>query len=174
MLVGNKNKFAVHIDVKGIHDGWVFGTYIFWVNGASIGDENDDSVDLKGCWNWMRDFVESSMNRYEPGLYEMDKVQAYIYLAASVLPREMSFGFAEEIYSDTYERFHVSHIGMSSFDRVTLLMLTNEQGMERLVWREGDGDIQDAYLGAGQLESVFADAVRLLEDTMVSAGDKIR
>jgi hypothetical protein len=173
MLIGNKNEFAVDINVENIFDGWVFGTYLLWGRGLPIGNDYDNSVDLKGCWNWMRDFVAHPRDRYEPDLYDMDKRQVYLRLATSVQPFENPLGFVKEIYEETILRFHISHIGMSSFDRFTLLLVTNEHGMERLVWREGDGDIQDAHLSAGQVKSVFADAVRLLEDTMVSAGDKI-
>lgn len=173
MLVGDKSKCAVDINVENIFDGWVFGTYLLWVRGIPIGDAYDNSVDLKGCWNWMRDFVAHPRDRYERDLYDMDKRQVYLRLATSVLPNENPSGFATEVYERTVSRFHMAHIGMSSFDRYVLLLMKDEQGMERLVWREGDSDIQDAYLSAGQLESVFADAVRLLEGTMVSAGDKV-
>ncbi|WP_266160138.1 Imm42 family immunity protein [Dyella silvatica] len=173
MLVGDKSECAVDIKIENNFDGWVFGTYLLWVRGIPIGDDYDNSVDLKGCWNWMRDFVTYPENRYEPDLYDMDKRQVYLRLATSVLPNENPSGFAKEVYEDTTSRFHIDHIGMSSFNRYILLLVKDEKGMERLVWRESYGDIQDVYLSAGQLESVFAEAVRLLEDTMVSAGDKV-
>lgn len=173
MLFGNKGEFAVDINVEDIFDGWVLGTYQFWVRGISIGDGSDHSVDLKGCWNWMRDFISHARERYAPNLYEMNKQQVYLRLAASVLPSQNPSGFSKEMYDETFSRFHISHIGMSSFERLTLLLVKNEQGMERLIWSEGGGGIQDAYLGASQIEDVFADAVNSLEGTMLSAGDKV-
>ena len=163
MLTGDKNKFAVQIDVGETVDEWALGSYILWARGTPIGDERDCSVDLRGCRNWMRDFVEKPRKRYERDLYEMDKLQAYVRLASAVLPGENPSGFAKDMYEDTFARFHISHIGMSSFDNVTLLMIKNEKGMERLVWRSKDGEIEDAYLEAGQVEETFLEAVRSLE-----------
>ena len=51
---------------------------------------------------------------------------------------------------------------MSSFDNVTLLMVKNEKGMERLIWRSGDEEVKDAYLEAGEVERVFGEAMRAL------------
>lgn len=169
MLFGDKRKFAINVNIEDISDGWVFGVYYFWVRGAVVGDEADHSVDLKGCWNWMRDFLSKDRGRCAPDLYEMDGRQVYLRLASSVLPGQNPTGFSREIYEDTFSRFHISHIGMSSFDRFTVLLIKNDEGMERLVWRDGDGDIQDAYLGANQLEEVFADVVKALEGTMLLA-----
>ena len=76
MLIGNKDKFAVQLTIGDAVDGWALGSYLLWVCGASIGDRNDCSVDLRGCRNWMLDFVEKPRERYESGIYEMDKVQA--------------------------------------------------------------------------------------------------
>jgi hypothetical protein len=165
MLIGDKNKFAVQITVEGAIDGWILGSYLLWACGTSIGDKSDYSVDLRGCRNWMRDFIEKHRDRYGPGLYEMDKVQAYVRLASAVLPGENPSGFAQEMYDDTFSRFHISHIGMSSFDNVTLLMVKNEKGMERLVWRSGDEEIKDAYLEAGEVERIFGEAMRALIPT---------
>lgn len=172
MLFGNKDDFAVEVNVSDVFDGWVFGSYQFWVRGVSVGDANDHSVDLKGCWNWMREFIANPRNRYEPGLYEMDKRQVYLRLASSVMVNQNPGGFSREIYAETYSRFHITRIGMSSFDRVTLLLVDGGDGKHRLVWQEGDGDIQDACLGENQMERVFAEAIVSLEGIMLAAGDK--
>lgn len=170
MIVGDKNYFALQIDIEEAVDGWVFGTYLFWVKGVSIGNGDDHTVDLKGCWNWMRGFLEMHQDRFEPGLYEMDKEQVYTCLALSVLPLQNLGGLAHEIYKDTFSRFHISHIGMSSFDKVTLLLLKSEQGMERLIWRTGDDDVEDAYLKECAIENVLLEAVARLRERMLSMG----
>ena len=162
MLIGDKNKFAVQLTIGDAVDGWVLGSYLFWACGTSIGDRNDCSVDLRGCRNWMWDFVEKPRDRYEPGLYEMDKVQAYVRLASAVLPGQNPSGFAQETYDDSFSRFHISYIGMSSFENVTLLMVKNEKGMERLIWRSRDEQVEEAYLEAEEVERVFGEAIRAL------------
>jgi hypothetical protein len=102
----------------------------------------------------------------------MDKRQVYLRLATSALPNQNPSGFSKELYEDTYSRFHISHVGMSSFDRVTVLFLKSQDGLERLVWQEGTGDVQDGHLGENRLEAVFGEAVASLEGTMLAAGDR--
>ena len=173
MLFGDKGTCAVEVNIDDVFEGWVFGSYQLWVRGVSIGDEADHSVDLKGCWSWMRDFIERRWDRYEPDLYEMDKRQVFLRLANWVSSNMNPHRFSKELYENSYPRFHISRIGMSSFDRFTLLLVESQTGMQRLVWQEGQGDIQDAYLGANQLESAFAEAVVSLEGIMLAAGDKV-
>lgn len=170
MIIGDKNCFAVQVDVEEAVDDWVFGAYLFWVKGVCIGRKDDRTVDLKGCWNWMRDFLGAHKDGFEPGLYEMNKEQIYTCLARSVLPLQNPDGLAHEIYKNTFSRFHITHIGMSSFDNVTLLFLKNERGMERLIWKSGDGVVEDAYLAEHALEDVFSEAVSCLRDRMASLG----
>ncbi|MEV8520178.1 Imm42 family immunity protein [Dyella marensis] len=171
MIVGQRERFAVEIDVAMVIDGWVYGSFIFWIDGMKVGDMSDLSVDLKGCWHWMRDFIENPMDRFEPGLYEMDKRQIYLRLASPILYGGDPTGFAKEMYQQTYERFHVAHIGMSSFDNVALLLVKDKDGREHLVWEDG-GEIRDAFLGAGCMEEVLGEAVAALEGIVISAGDK--
>ncbi|HPE59547.1 MAG TPA: Imm42 family immunity protein [Thiolinea sp.] len=163
MLIGDKQSFAIEFEILDIVDGWVFGTFIFWVVGLVIGNPEDKSVDLKGCMNWLRDFVATPKNRFERGLYDLDKEQIYIQLCSSVLVGEEN-SFAEEKYSDTYSRFHTSHIGMSSFDDVTMIMVENGQGDVRCVWKQDDQEILEAFLKMSEVNKVAANTVTSFED----------
>jgi len=168
MIAGDKNQFAVQIDIEDSVDGWIFGTYLFWVKGSPVGQVNDHAVDLKGCLNWMRDFIAGHRNRFEPELYGMDKEKLYTCLARSVLARQNPGGFAREVYEDTFSRFHISHIGMSSFDNVTVFLVKDEEGMERLIWRTGEGGVEDAYLAKNAMEDAFGEAVSFLQERVTS------
>lgn len=159
MIFGTKSRFAVELSTENVIDDWVLGTCLFWAGGSAIGNADDHSVDLKGCCNWMQDFIDNPRDRYEPGLYDMDKIQAYIRLASSVLPGQNPSSFARETFKDTFSRFHISHLGMSSFDDVTLLLVKNSQADERLIWRKGTSEVSDFYLGAGEIEDVLAQVV---------------
>ena len=119
----------------------------------------------------MRDFVSEPRDRYELGLYEMDSELVYTRLARSVLPEQDPHGSASEQYENTYSRFHMSHIGMSSFDNVTLLLVKSESGKERLVWRSGAGDIEDAYFNEGEIERVFNDAILAIRSEIDAVKD---
>src|SRR5690554_4491640 len=145
MLVGNKQSFAVQLEILDGTDGWVFGTFIFWIKGIAIGDPEDNSVDLKGCINWLRGYLENPPNRVAPELYALNKDAAYSRLCDSVLA-----GSGDQVQKEGllqfYSRFHISHIGMSSFDKVTIVLLEDGQGMARCIWQQGNQEVQDAYL----------------------------
>lgn len=170
MLFGSRERFAVECEIAEAVNGWVLGTFCLWINGQVVGDQNDNSVDLNGCLNWLRDLVSKPRNRHEPGLYEMSKDQVFLRLASSVLASDDPHDFVKERYQDTFSRFHISHIGMSSFDRVTILFLKNEHGMERLVWKTGNKEIADAYLSAGEIEHVFSESIPVIDASISSVG----
>lgn len=167
MLIGDKQSFAIEFEILDVVDGWVFGTFIFWVMGFVIGNLEDKSVDLKGCINWLKDFVVSPKNRFERGLFDLDKEQIYIQLCSSVLVGEDNL-FSKEKYSDTYSRFHISHIGMSSFDDVIMIMVENEQGDVRCIWKQDDQEIVEAFLRMNEVNKIAANTVTSFEDAIRS------
>ncbi len=167
-LIGSKNSFAVQTEVTEKVDDWVFGTFVFWLGNKLVGDLDDSSVDLKGCLNWIKDFLSRPKNRFEPGLYEMDKDQAFIQLCGSVILRDHQDAFfAQEKYNDTFSRFHISHLGMSSFDNLNLLLVENEQGLQRVLWQQGDEEVDDAYLLKNELSSVLKKTEEFLVSEIV-------
>lgn len=166
MLIGNKKNFAIELEIVDFIDGWVFGSFIFWVNEKVIGNPDDRSVDLKACVSWLREFLQNQRNRFESGLFELDKEQVYVQLCSSVLAGEENL-FSEERYEDTFYRFHVSHIGMSSFDEVTIILVENEKGDFRCIWKQGANGIEDAFLGKDEMRKVVDDAVLYFDKNSV-------
>lgn len=81
MLLGNKNRFAVEWEITLKTARWVYGYFWFYLNGHRIGSEEDSSVDLNGCKNWIRDFVNMPLNRYEDHLYDLPKEVVFERLA---------------------------------------------------------------------------------------------
>lgn len=158
MLVGNKQRFAVELEILDEIDGWVFGTFIFWIQGIAIGDPEDNAVDLKGCINWLRGYLENPSNRVDPELYVLNKDTAYSRLCDSVLAGGGNQVLKEE-FLQFYSRFHISHIGMSSFDSVTIVLLENGQGGARCIWKQGSQEAQDAFLDIGEINQVFKEVI---------------
>lgn len=159
MKVGGGSNLVVRYQVVDRIDDWVFGHFFFVVDGSVIGDASDQSVDLKGCLSWLSAFLRHSRNRYEPGLFEMPKDQVFVQLGASVLWSEDVDDSVKEIYEDTYARFHISHLGMSSFDTVILLLVEDERGNSRFIWKDCENSLHDAFFSAGEIERVLGDAV---------------
>ncbi|MYM81284.1 hypothetical protein GTP44_04835 [Duganella sp. FT50W] len=151
MLFGNKNKFAVECDVTLTTTRWVYGYFWFYLNGHRIGSEDDSSVDLNGCRNWIRDFVNEPCDRYEEHLYDLPKDVVFELLAGENAEVD---GYRK--YDNIYARFHISYLGMSSFDEWTILLVKNELGHERCVWRHRENEILEAYLEKDELENVLA------------------
>ena len=63
MLFGDNNKFSIEYKVTERMDDWVFGHFLFWICGQAVGNW-DDSTDLKGCLNWLKNFIADNSNRY--------------------------------------------------------------------------------------------------------------
>lgn len=173
IVSGEKSEFAVQVDVSFASNGWVYGSYLLWVRGVAIGDLSDNSVDLKGCYNWMKDFIEKPQNRFEPGLFELSNEMAYANLMIVFSPRPEGERGPWEIYTNTDRRFHLAHVGMSSFDTVDLLLVADGAQRERLIWRSNDGPIEDAVFDPGTVARVFEKSVEALEPIMTAAGPKV-
>jgi hypothetical protein len=164
VIAGEISKLAVSWDIVEVIDGWIFGHFLLHIDGNTIGDSTDFSVDLNGCLRWIKDFGTSKMDRYEPGLFEMDKETLFTRLASSVLVSEDPECSVPEVYKNTFSRFHISQIGMSSFDNVTLLLVKDEIGRERCVWKTGNGSVMEAYFEADVLECVLSDVSTAMHD----------
>lgn len=168
MIIGEKRRFAIELEILDEVDGWIFGTFIFWILDCAVGNQEDRSVDLKGCINWLKNFVVSTPNRYEPGLYELDKKQIYIQLCSAVLVGEGNT-FAENRYQDSFSRFHISHIGMSSFDNVTMILVENKQKDVRCIWKQNDEEIREAFLKCDEINKVACNVIAYFEDATKTA-----
>lgn len=168
MKIGSDRCF-VEFEISERVDDWIFGCFCFVIGGFVIGDPSDRSVDLKGCLRWLEEFLCKPVNRFEPGLFEMPKEQAFLRLGASVLADGNAGSFASEAYNDTYNRFHISQLGMSSFDSVILLLMHDEERNSRLVWKDGGG-LYDVVCPAGEFERVLKDTVVSMKNSMFSIG----
>lgn len=157
-MVTKRSSLSLNFEVLNIVDGWVLGTFFMLIDGVCVGDRADVSVDLRGCLRWWRDLANNPRNRYEPGLYDEDKDRAFLLLASAVLVRDDPEDTIPELYADSFSRFHISHIGMSSFDDVTMIFLKNEDGLERLIWKASGEEIYEAHLAESELERTFLKA----------------
>jgi hypothetical protein len=172
MWIHRGSKFAIYFEVGRMVDEWVLGSFFLGIGEAVVGNRLDQSVDLKGCLRWWRDFVNCPRNRYEPGLFDASKETVFLLLASSVLATDDQSTLMGEYYPETFSRFHISQVGMSSFDNVTMLFLKSEIGLERLVWRVSDGDISDAYFEPGEIEGGFTEAAASLEHAVIHHNGK--
>lgn len=154
MLIGDRNEFAIEAELVVTVGTWALGRFVFWLDRHLVGDSTDEAVDLKGCMGWLQDFVENQRNRYEPGLYRWPKELVFRRLCAGVLDAAAPGDGDKELYQNSFSRFHVSHLGMSSFDHVTILLVTDKVGRQRCIWQSGEEPVREAYLPPGRMEEV--------------------
>jgi hypothetical protein len=168
MLFGNRDVFAIETSIIERIDGWVLGVFLFWIRSMSIGNP-DDHTDLKGCLGWLRDFVQHPQRRFEPILRNMPPAEVFKMLHGAV----MAGSTTEPLIPDAFSRFHIGHIGMSSFDRFDLLLIEDPEGAQRILWREGDaGEPHHAYLPRGELQAVARQCIEWLSAEEVKVDER--
>ncbi len=162
MVFGDKSKFAIEIDVQIIADErWIYGPFILWVQNHAIGDFEDPSVDLKGCFGWLKDFVLKPENRIDPYLYKLDKENLYSKKREAM---DKDYGFLIDTrYKNAYYLFDISYIGMSSFNNVTMMLIENEEGSARFVWQQDDNPVQEAFSNMSEINRVIMEAIEYFE-----------
>ncbi len=129
-----------------------------------VGDNLDTSVDLRGCLNWLRNFVEVKQTRYEPGLFELAARDTFRLLTEGVLVYFTPDEEVREVYPNSLPRFHLSHLGMSAFDRTTIVLIENEFGDQRLIWTSHEETILEALLPEGLIELVFSETIARMDE----------
>lgn len=168
MIVGNRERFAIEAETEQQVEGWILGNFRFWLCGKPVGDWAD-SVDLRGCARWLRDFCENPRNRYEPGLFALSAEEIFRRVYDPVMAGSADQAHPIQV-DDAYTRFHISHLGMSSFERFDLLLLKDEHGAERCLWREaGSCEIMDCRLWRNEMETVATEFCERFEETLAAS-----
>ncbi len=159
MIEGNPQRFAIECEIDERVDEWVLGHLRFWLCGHALGNWHD-SVDLRGCHRWLRDFESVPRIRFEPGLFALSAKEVFARIYDPVMNRDPRL----PAIADAYDRFHISHVGMSAFDRYDILLLTDEQGAERCLWRESGSDhLHECFLRRREMERIAGQFCALLE-----------
>jgi hypothetical protein len=160
VLVGDPQRFAIEAEPGEPVDGWILGRFRLWLGGVAVGDW-DDAADLRGCANWLEDFATRPVNRFEARLEHLSADDLVRILYDDFMTKDVSRGGDSDAIADIYSRFHISHLGMSSFNAIDLLLVAISDGSERCVWRNAcDGAIGEARLAHGEMETVAADFSR--------------
>jgi hypothetical protein len=161
-IFGDKDKFAIEVEIVYASEYPILGHFRFWAGGTPIGDW-EDSTHLNGCRSWLRDFVEKEVDRREPWSDSVPAEEVMKMLWDDVMPGpprpdgSYDIPSIEEVMfsSEIVRRYHISHFGMSSFDRVRLLLTETADGRQRLVWRDKSSpEIHEAFLDPGELQRV--------------------
>jgi hypothetical protein len=154
MLFGDKGLFAIECELTERLDGWVFGHILFWLCGNAVGNW-EDSTDLKGCLNWLKKYANEVCNRFEDALEGLSKESVFKLLHDSVMLTEGIDIKEKPKFDDIFSRFHISHLGMSSFEQFDILLIEQPNGEQRCLWRcAGNNDVQECYLPKEEMQRV--------------------
>lgn len=165
IVCGDPSRFAVKWEATYPGETPV-GRFAVFIDGHEVGDLSDDGTYMLGCFCHTLELTEHWHDKFEPGLFEMDKLQAFETLVYPVYGAPHGGKAPEEIYPNIYGRFHIHHIGMSSMDDFLLLVMKSDQGETRFIWQQGRGEIHEAHLPAEEVEAVFADFLEKAEADM--------
>ena len=140
MIVGDRSRFAIEAEPDSFVEGWILGHFRFWIDGKDVGDW-DDAADLKGCLWWLKDFQRNPWDRFDASLVGLDPCHIFRLLYDTVMAPGGIANPEEQPVPNAYPRFHLSHLGMSSFEQFDLLLVKDEAGRERLLWRKADSAV---------------------------------
>lgn len=160
MIFGSKKLFAIECEIQLRTDTWVFGNFCFWIFRKDVGNY-EDFTSLNGCFGWLKHFIEDPRDRNEPGLMEMPPEEIFFLLYDSFMPEGLQYNSDnKEPFKDTFGRFYISHLGMSSFDRFDILLIENSF-QQRVLWRDASNlIIHEAILPAGEIQRVSQEFCR--------------
>lgn len=174
IISGKKEEFAIETEITHkADDYWIYGHLRFWFHGVPCGDWND-ATHLRGCHGWLKDFVENQPNRYEEGLLEASPTVVFRRLVESILPywRAHPNERVPEVYHDTGGRFHIDHLGMSSFNKVAMVLIESSK-FQRCVWQDEQANvIHDDVFPSGHMQQIAGEYCKLLKDAVIPHGVK--
>ena len=155
MIFGKRTCVAFEISIERTIEPWVYGRILLWLGGHSVGNHEDCGADIKGCINWLSDFLVVPRDRCVPDLMLAPKDDVWRKLVDTVFaPVEEDPG-----YTDPFSRFHLSHLGMSAFDEVILVLINDGKKSERYLWQQNKEAIMDYTAPLGSLEASAKEAI---------------
>jgi hypothetical protein len=160
MLVGAKERFAIEAEPETIDGEWVLGRFRFWLCGREVGDWSDTTA-LQHCCRWLRRFEQNPPDCTDPAVARLGAGEVFEMIVDPVFGSPSIANPALQPIPYAYERFHITHLGMSSFDDYVVVLVKNLDGVERCLWRKGAGEILECALAPSEMEAVareFCDA----------------
>ena len=152
ILAGDKRSLAMEAEIEEVTATWAWGRFRMWVQGQPIGNW-EDIADLRGIVRWLRDLIDNPRRRRDVALDGHSKEGIFRLIYDPVMAGSARPGTTLPI-EDAFARFHIAHVGMSSFDAYDILLLEESTGQQRLLWRLREGAIQESYLLPHEMERV--------------------
>lgn len=157
MIVGSPERFAIEVEPRDVDGEWIWGGFRFWLANSEIGDW-EDATALHLCWLWLKKFCSHPPACVEPAVAVGSAEEVFRRVVDPVFGPEGIADPSKQPVPFAYERFHITHVGMSSFDSFVVVLVKDEIGNERCLWRKDDETtIHDSWLGPGEMERVVGE-----------------
>lgn len=155
MLTGSIASFAIEAEPREAQGEWIWGGFRFWLGGRPVGDW-EDAAALQYCLSWLRGFLEEPPDNTEPSMARLPAKVTFETLYDSAMAGPTDEGPVRDEFPDAVPRFHITHLGMSSFDPYPIIMVKDELGNERCLWRkDGSSEVFEQWLAPGEFEHVL-------------------
>jgi Immunity protein 42 len=168
ITAGDNTAFAIAAELTAASQGWVFGRMRFVLHGSPCGDWNDE-VDLCASYSWLVDFANNPRDRNEPELMNLSADDVFVRIVDPVLI-SIDGVRRNEIYYNTFSRFHISHLGMTAFDRV-IMVLIESGSAQRCIWKHTDENkLHDDIFPRGHMQDVSRKFCSLIREETAAVG----
>jgi len=157
VMVGIPERFAIEAEPREIAGEWIWGGFRFWLGDRQVGEWKDAAA-LQLCYGWLKRFCEHPLDCVEPRAAHSTSEQVFRLIVEPVMGPDAVADPAKQPVPFAYERFHISHLGMSSFDSYIVVLIKDTAGNERCLWRRHDDTtIYEQWLNPGEMERVACD-----------------
>ncbi len=154
MIAGIPERFAIEAEPRDAANGWIWGGFRFWIGSLAVGNW-DDATALHLCWGWLRKFYSQPQECTEPVVASSSVENVFRLIVDPVFGLDGVADPAKQPIPFAYERFHISYLGMSSFDSFVVLLVKDVVGNERCLWKKSTcGTIREQWLHPGEVERV--------------------
>jgi hypothetical protein len=165
VLSGKKDVFAIEAIVRQRCDAQYFGGFRFWIGGQAFGDW-DDMTYLLGCYSGLTSLLKPTQ-RFDSRLHGL--APADIFLAVGAPPLTSEREVRRPLFANMFEtpwcarhRFDITYAGMSSFENLILLLLTDATKRDYLLCYDHTSDkVSDTLLDEGLVRRVIIDFLKL-------------
>ena len=155
MIAGNPESFAIEVEAREVEGEWIWGGFRFWLGNHQIGDWEVPAA-LHLCCGWLRKLCEQPPDCVHQGLANSPPEKVFSLVVDPVMGPDGVADPSRQPIPFAYERFHIAHVGMSSFDSYVVVLIKDSVGNERcLWWHDEDATMGDHWLEPGEMERVI-------------------
>jgi Immunity protein 42 len=176
-VFGRQKRFAVEYDLlnsQSIRDmfrlepigqadeaHWLFGHLCLWVAGSRVGDCASVTALTVALATINGQLLRHRGERFDPDLMDRPAARAFQIIDSAIYSSNPPTKDRAHRPADYYYRF-VALPDLDVFDHWKAY-LVEDQRSARYLWRDPDGNVKEAQLGAGEVDSAFESFVADLE-----------